>query len=279
MLYVLGGVERLAKLASGPVVLIAGSGQPSDYGIAIARSLARGLAAAGIAVLSSAGGGIALAAQVGALEVGGPTIAVTAAGLGVAAAGPRRAIHERVVRRGCVLSELPCDRPGRIWGAAASERVVARLSRLTVIVEAGGGERALSPARLSRELGRTLAAVPGRVTSPLSTGTNALLMEGARLVRDAEDVLELLYPLSGAAEAKPDSPGSGACLPPRLRTTLERIGTGCDTPEKLTAVGQDLEDVLLELSELELLGLVGRGDGGRYVPRCALPTRRGRAGY
>jgi DNA processing protein len=270
MLYVLGGARRLAKLAAAPVVLIAGSRRASDYGIEMSRSLARGLAAAGITVLSAMSDGIALAAQLAALEAGGRTHAVIGAGLGVPPPARRRGVYERVARRGCALSELPCGRPGRTWGAAAGERILARLSGSTVIVEADEG-RDLSTGRLAQELGRTLAAVPGRVTSPLSAGTNALLMEGALMVRGPRDVLELLYPLSTPSATAPEDASPGRSLSPRLRATLERVGMGCDTPEKLTAVGVGLDDALLALSELELMGLLGRGDGGRYVPRGAFP--------
>jgi predicted Rossmann fold nucleotide-binding protein DprA/Smf involved in DNA uptake len=96
-------------------------------------------------------------------------------------------------------------------------------------------------------------------------------MEGARLVRGPEDVLELLSPLSPRPAATPEDLRHGAGLAPRLRRTLERVGMGCDTPEKLMALGVDLDEALLELSELEVMGLLGRGDGGRYVPRGASP--------
>jgi DNA processing protein len=278
MLYVGGGGGRLKRLAAAPVVLIDGSSRASDYGIEMARSLARGLAAAGVTVVSGIGDGIALAAQTAALEADGPTLAVLDGGIGVSPPGRRRWLYERVARRGCAISELPCKRQGRIWGAVASVRTRVRLSTLTVVVEATDAERELAPARWAQELGRTLAAVPGRVTSPLSSGTNTLLMEGAAMVRGPGDVLELLYPLSVApptVSVQATEPG----LTARLRRVLERVGAGCDTPEKLTGEGVALEDALVALTELELMGLLGRGDGGRYVPRGAFPPGRWAAGY
>ncbi|HEY4427804.1 MAG TPA: DNA-processing protein DprA [Solirubrobacteraceae bacterium] len=271
MLYALGGAARLVKLAAAPAVLIAGSGRASDYGLETARSIARGLAVAGITVVSAARGEIALAAQTAALEVRGRTLAVSGSGLGVQPPAGGGALSERVARRGCIVSELPCGRPGRLWGAAAGERTLARLSGLTVIVEAGEGQRELSPARLARGLGRTVAAVPGRVTSPLSAGTNALLMDGACLVRGPEDVLELLHPPSPRPANKRIDNALDPGLSSRLRSTLRHVGTGRDTPQKLMAVGMDLDDALLALSELELMGLLARGDGGRYVPRGLPP--------
>jgi len=101
-------------------------------------------------------------------------------------------------------------------------------------------------------------------------------MGGAHLVRDASDVLDLLY-RTGARVPAARSAASGPrrlqiTLDARLEAMLERVGTGHDTPEQLTGASDDPEQVLLALSELELLGLLARGDGGRYVPRD--PIRR-----
>jgi DNA processing protein len=120
---------------------------------------------------------------------------------------------------------------------------------------------------MARELGRTVAAIPGRVTSPASRGTHALLIGGAHLVRGPQDVLDLLY-ATGAPRLARASAGQGQ-LEPALRLMLEQVGAGMDTPDKLTGWG-DAGEVLLRLSELELMGLLTRGDGGRYLPRDAL---------
>src|SRR4029077_5341905 len=129
--------------------------------------------------------------------------------------------------------------------------------------------------RVARRLGRTVAAIPGRVTSPVSGGTNVLLMEGAPLVRGPEDALDLIYGASAQAPSVPErgvSEEHGLISGERalLQATLERVGAGKDTVAKLTANGEDAGETMLALSELELMGLLGRGDGGRYVPRRAL---------
>jgi predicted Rossmann fold nucleotide-binding protein DprA/Smf involved in DNA uptake len=122
--------------------------------------------------------------------------------------------------------------------------------------------------------------VPGRITSPVSTGTNALLARGAVVVRGPEDALELVSGSAadraavdrGAVNGSAEQPARGvrAPLPPRLRDVLERVGAGCDTPERLRCEGSDVQSLLRALSELELLGLLVRGDGGRYlVTPCA----------
>jgi len=265
MLNVAGGVERLRVLANAPTVAIVGSSRASDYGMEMAKGLARGLAASGVTLAGELSDGIAVAALAGALEADGRTIVVIAGGLDVACPARRRSLYQRTLHAGCGLAELPCGCAPRRWTHAAGERILARLAQVTVVVEAHDSARELAAARTAQGLGRTVAAVPGRVTSPASSGTHALLMNGARLVRGPADALELLYGIDAQTAAHPAY--AQAELEPRLRDTLDRVGAGRDTPDKLTSPGEDAGDTLLALSELELLGLLARGDGGRYVPR------------
>jgi DNA processing protein len=281
LLNVAGGTDRLQALAAGPVVALVGSRRASDYGMEMARSLARGLAASGVIVASGLAEGIALAAHTGALAGSGRPVAVVGGGLSTCPVA-RRPLLQQVMREGCAVSELPCECSGRRWGQLASQRTVVGLAALTVVVEAQDTPEDMAPAKIARALGRTVAAIPGRVTSPLSCGTNALLMDGANLLRGAQDALELLFGLDVAhtlavagANASTQSRAQSrarACdertyaLEPRLRRMLERVGAGNDTPQRLADERTDAEEVLLALSELELMGLLSRGDGGRYVP-------------
>ncbi|MGO9319695.1 MAG: DNA-processing protein DprA [Solirubrobacteraceae bacterium] len=276
MLAVAGGASRLAKLAAAPVVAILGSRAPSDYGREMARSLARGLAASGVTVAAGLADGIAAAAHAGALDAGAGSVAVLGGGLGVSCPPRRRSLYERIRRAGCAVSELPLDCAGRRWGQLASERIVVGLGLLSVVVEAEQTPADLAAAGIARALGRTVAAIPGRVTSPLSRGAHALLMDGASLVRGPRDVLELLCPIGAAsANVRAPLPAAGevdprAGLRPALKAVLERVGAGYDTPDKLARAGVDSRHVLPALGELELTGLVIRGDGGRYLPRDPL---------
>jgi DNA processing protein len=266
-LHVMGGRERLARLTAEPVVAIVGSRRPTDYGMEMACGLARGLAAARVTVLSAFANGVAAAAHTGALEVDGPTLTVMAGGVDVVEPASRRGLYERVLASGCAISEAPCATKQRRWGALAQARAVAALAAVTVVVEADDNPWELRTAHLAQELDRIVAAIPGRITSPASRGTNALLAQGAPLVRGAADVLDLLYGLGVSRLAASSLPTQ---LRPGLRATLERVGAGEDTPGKLTRAGEDPGETLLALAELELMGLLGRGDGGRYVPRQSL---------
>jgi DNA processing protein len=269
-LNVAGGPARLAPLTTAPAVAIIGSYRPSDYGIEVARSLARGLAASGITVITLLSDGIATAAQGGALELSAGTIAVAGGGLAVSCPARRRPLYAHLLRGGCAISELPCDCPGRCWGDPAGERIVTALAQLTVLVEGEDNSRDLAGARTARARGDPVAAVPGRVSSPLSHGPHTLLREGAALVRGAQDVLDLLYPL-GRADAAQSSPAR-ANLEPRLHALLTRVATGDDTAAKLTAAAGDPDAVLFALSDLELKGFLSRGAGGRYTPLQTPPA-------
>jgi DNA processing protein len=276
LLYAASGARRLERLAAERVVAIVGSGRASDYGIEVAKSLARGLAAAGVTVAGALRDGIARAAHAGALEVEAGTIAVIQDGLGVGCPVRHQQLYRRIGQKGCAVSELPGNCRGRRWGALASERIVVGLAEATVVVEAEDSPRELAAARTAQALGRPVAALPGRVTSPRSTGTHVLLVEGAPLIRGVEAVLELLHqPADGDAVALAVAGRADGSLrlAPRLRGMLERVAAGCDTPERLTAEGADIQDVLLALTELELMGLLARGDGGRYVLR-GTPAKR-----
>jgi DNA processing protein len=290
MLRVQGGVERLSELTAAPVVAIVGSRLATDYGMEMAKSLARGLAASGVTVASGLDDGIAVAAHAGALEADRGSVAVIGGGLDVACPARRRTLYARLTAVGCAVAELPCGSPARRWCYTARTRILARLAGLTIVVEADEDPGELLSAQLAQALGRTVAAVPGRVTSPVSRGTHALLMAGAQLVRGPEDALELLYGLGTSSPVQPTQPGirvrqaipprrqsttqsAQAELEPRLRAVLEQVGAGLDTPDKLAGVDGDTGEVLMALSELELMGLLARGDGGRYIPRQNLPAR------
>lgn len=277
MLHVEGGLERLHELTRRPVVAIAGTTRASEYGRAAASDLARGLAASGVTVSGLLTGGVAAAALEGALEGGGGTLAFCGSGLDVAPAVRRRALRSQLTHGGCAVSALACCIDGRRWGAASAERMLAALAAVTLVVEAHERPRELAIASIARSLGRTVAAVPGRVTSPAARGCHVLLRDGARLVRDAGDVLELLYEAGEVGGRAPVRPATRAAmtgplaeLEPRLRAVLERVGAGEDTPGKLAGEHDDAAEVLRALSELELLGLLSRGDGGRYLVRTSV---------
>ncbi len=262
VLYVAGGVERLQHLLYAPGVAIVGTRRATDYGMETARGLARGLAASGVTVLGALAEGISAAAHMGALDVKGPTVTVMAGGVDICYPASRRSLYERLREVGCAISEAPCGSSAQRWSHIVRMRTLVQMARLVIVVEAEESPGALAAARIAQKLGRSVAAVPGRVSSPVSAGPHALLAEGARLVRDPQDALDVLYGV-GITEA----PSGEGKLEPELRAVLERVGAGQDTLAKLTAAGAPPQETVLALAELELVGELVRGDGGRYLPR------------
>ncbi|MGH2867619.1 MAG: DNA-processing protein DprA [Solirubrobacteraceae bacterium] len=283
VLHILGGHQRFLTLVAGPAVAIVGARRPSPYGMTVTRSLGRGLAAAGLTVVSGMALGIDGAAHRGALDAGaalnaGPSEAgavnvgaLTVAVLAGAAETPyppsARALHRRLATEGTIVSELPPGTAVRRWMFPARNRIIAALSAMTVVVEARAQSGALLTAGHAAGLGRALGAVPGRVTSPLARGPHALLRAGARLVEGPEDVLEELFGPDAPLRARRTGRGLGAgsALEPPLQALLDALAEGHGTAAALVHAGLDADTGLAALAALELAGRIRRGAGGRFT--------------
>jgi DNA processing protein len=259
VLHVAGGVERLIGLTTEDPVAIVGARRASPYGLEVAGALGRSLAFAGITIVSGMAFGIDSAAHAGALEAGGPTVAVLPASADRPYPAAKRALHRRIVAGGAAVSELGPGAPVWGWMFPARNRIIAALAAMTVVVEAGERSGALATARLARGIGRPVGAVPGRVTTPQAAGPNGLLAGGACVVRGPQDVLDHLY---GAGERTVREPRRQ--VPAKLRPLLEAIAEGHETTAALARIGFDPDQGLAALAELELGGFVTRGAGGRF---------------
>lgn len=215
-LWVRGPLDlRIAALRSVSVV---GARACTAYGERATAALAGGLAEAGWAVVSGAAFGIDAAAHRAALAVDGPTVAILACGIDVAYPRAHDALLCRIGDTGAVVCELP---PGSLplkHRFLARNRLIAGLSRGTVVVEAARRSGAIATANRALELGRVLMAVPGPITSMASSGTNRLLHEqAARAVSTSDEVTDLIL----SAGADPDQ-----CTAQPLTTTGPDPGFG-----------------------------------------------------
>jgi DNA processing protein len=264
----------LAALPTGEAVAIVGSRRATPYGLEVSTSLGRSLTSAGVPVVSGMALGIDSAGHLGALEgarsdgggQGGPAaapVAVLAGGAETAYPARMRHLHARLITHGAVVSEMPPGFGGHRWCFPARNRIIAALSTLTIVVEAATRSGSLITADLATDLGRTVAAVPGPVTSRASAGTNELLHAGAAVIRDARDALDLLF--GADAPRVPEAPLPP--LEPAQRRLLEQVERGLGTVAELARTMEEAQQASRTLSELELLGLVRREFGGRYV-RC-----------
>jgi DNA processing protein len=265
VVHVGGALDRLERIAGegAPSVAIVGTRKASQDGLEVARALGRDLARAGVPVVSGMALGIDSAAQASALDAGGLSVAVLAGGAETAYPRSKRALHARLLDHGLVLSEAPpATRPWK-WAFPARNRIIAGLADLVVVVEAAERSGSLITAELAMKLGREVAAVPGPVTSPIAAGTNALLKDGATLVRGAQDVLDALFGVGNAPAAQPLA---GEHLEPGLALALEAVASGNDTAGALAAAARiRVDEAFIALGQLELRGLVRRRPGGRYA--------------
>ena len=265
VLHVAGDPRRLATVAGEePVAAIVGMRRASSYGKDVARALGRDLARAGVPVVSGLALGVDSQAHAGALDGGGLTAAVLGGGADLPYPASKRHLHAEIARRGLVVSEMPPGFRARRWCFPARNRIIAGLADLTIVVEAAERSGSLITADLAAKIGREVAAVPGPVTSPGAAGTNALLRDGATLVRDARDVLDALFGVGNAPA--PQRHHRTSTLEPPLQAILDAVAHGRDTVAALAGPSADQADAaLVGLTELELRGLVRREPGGRYA--------------
>jgi DNA processing protein len=255
----------LAAIPQGEAVAIVGSRRATPYGLEVSSALGRLLSAAGVPVVSGMALGIDSAAHLGALEAAtAAPVAVLAGGAETAYPARMRHLHTRLIAAGAVVSEMPPGFGGHRWCFPARNRIIAALSTLTIVVEAATRSGSLITADLATDLGRTVAAVPGPVTSRTSAGSNELLHAGAAVIRDARDALDLLF--GADAPRIPDGPPLPP-LSPAQRVLLEQVERGQGSVAELARTMEEAQHASRTLSELELLGLVRREFGGRYV-RC-----------
>jgi DNA processing protein len=267
-----------AALPPGEAVAIVGSRRATPYGLEVSTALGRTLTGAGVPVVSGMALGIDSAAHLGALEASGaadegrasgaggaaPPVAVLAGGAETPYPARMRHLHRRLIEHGAVVSEMPPGFAGHRWCFPARNRIIAALSTLTIVVEAATRSGSLITADLATDIGRTVAAVPGPVTSRASAGANELLHAGAAVIRDARDALDLLF----GADAPPlPEPNQLPPLDPAQRRLLEQVERGHGTVAELARTMEEAQQASRTLSELELLGLIRREFGGRYV-RC-----------
>jgi len=260
LLYVQGRAEALA----GPgAIAIVGSRNPTAQGTDNARDFARHLSDAGLVVVSGLALGIDGAAHRGALAGATPTVAVVGTGIDRVYPGRHRDLAHRIAERGAIVSEFAPGVPPLRENFPQRNRIIAGLSRGTLVVEAALQSGSLITARLAVECGREVFAVPGSIHSPTSRGCHWLIKQGAKLVESAADVLEELNP--------PPRPGPPAALPTRgSDPLLEALGYDPVTLDALSArTGEALSSLAARLLELELEGRVARLPGGLYQQRTS----------
>ena len=182
--------------ADNLAIAIVGSRHATNYGIRTAARLARGLAMAGITIVSGLARGIDASAHHAAMEAGGRTLAVLGGGHLRLYPAEHADLAKRITNQGAVLSESLPESAPKNGSFPRRNRIVTGLSLGVIVVEAAQRSGALISARLAMEQGREVFAVPGQIDSRMSQGCHQLLKDGAKLVQSIDDVLEELGPLA-----------------------------------------------------------------------------------
>ena len=186
-----------------PLIAVVGARQATQYGLAMARELAQGLAENGWGVVSGMARGVDAAAHSGALAARGYTMAVLGCGLNVCYPRENERLRDRLQASGGLISELPPAAGPAAKNFPIRNRIISGCSLGTLVVEAGSKSGALITAYQALEQGRDIFAVPGPATSARSRGTNSLIKQGAKLVENLEDVLaEFAYLQPGQREKR-----------------------------------------------------------------------------
>lgn len=177
-----------------PNIAIVGSRSATSYGLRVAYNLAKELAGNKVSVCSGLALGIDTEAHTGTLAGGGKTIAVLGCGLDIVYPRQNNKLYQDIVQSGAVVTEYPLGTKPEGFRFPARNRIIAGLSQGVVVVEAARKSGSLITAQLGLDFGRDIFAVPGQVDSGKSEGAHWLLKQGAKLVQDAEDILEELWP-------------------------------------------------------------------------------------
>jgi DNA processing protein len=258
-----GSTEVLSMVAEEPVVTIVGTRRASPYGTEVAYALGRGLGASGVPVVSGLALGIDGTAHRGCLDGGGVPLGVVASGPDVAYPRRHRSLHARVCERGIVLSELPPGTQPYRWSFPARNRIMAALARMTLVVEAADPSGSLITAEFAKDLGRCVAAVPGRITSSVARGTNNLLKDGATPISGTEDVLDELFGVGMRPAPEPGAVG-GAPSDPLLQAVLEAADRYDSVEAVARATGRSVAETRAALGRLEADGHLVRRDLGGW---------------
>ena len=252
---------------------VVGSRNPTPQGVQNAREFSRTLAQTGLTIVSGLALGVDGAAHEGALlgadAAQCATIAVVGTGLDRVYPKQHHDLARRIAQCGMLLSEYALGTPALSTNFPKRNRIIAGLSRGTLVVEAALRSGSLITARLAAEQGKEVFAIPGSIHSALARGCHALIRQGAKLVESAEDILEEMQFSSPSAIVtslqKDRETAEDANFTPEASALFQALGfdpTGLDALQARTGI--DTATLQAKLMELELMGRVVRLPGGLF---------------
>ncbi|MEG4250036.1 DNA-processing protein DprA [Microcoleus sp. Pol10D4] len=283
VLYYRGNVDRKENHGITPTVAIVGTRSPSEYGRRWSRKISTALAKSGFTVVSGLAAGIDTEAHTGCLEAGGRTFAVVGTGVDIVYPKQNERLCDRILQQGLVISEYPAGTQPNRTNFPRRNRIIAGLSRATIVIEAPHKSGALITAYQANDFCRDVYVLTGRLDDERSFGCLELLSKGAHPILPSSDrllsedrLLEMLGAMPKLDRAEqlslfPPNPTvekQGPPLEPELAKVLSAIESGPISFDVIVeAAGLEAGTVSSILLQLELLGLVSQLPGMRYQ-RC-----------
>lgn len=264
------GLWVKGTLSSQRAVSIVGARTCTPQGVRQAHEISGFLSERGWTIVSGGAFGIDIAAHRGALAAQGHTVAVMAGGVDHRYPLAHAAdFHDIVEHSGALVSEVALTwRPAK-WRFLGRNRLIAAWGSAVIVVEAGARSGAMATARRAMDIGRDIGAMPGSLTSATHIGCHELIRNGATLVRDGQDVREMLEPFTVVEQrtlfGSPVEKDAGVDgLEPRLKRVWEALPlrTRARLDRICRAAGMDEQSVLEALAELELRAMVESGPTG-----------------
>ncbi len=267
VLYYRGKVAIGENQGIVPLIGIVGTRHPSEYGKRWARNISTALAKSGFTVVSGMAEGIDTEAHLGTLEAGGRTIAVLGTGVDVIYPARNKELYHQILRQGLVVSEYPGKTPPDRPHFPQRNRIIAGMSRATIVIEAPSKSGALITARFANDFCRDVYVLPGSLDNERSHGGLGLISNGATVILGIEHLLEML----GAMPQLDSSPPSQQLellpmnLAPELQQVWEAISFEVIPMDAIVQkTNMSVGEVSSALLQLELMGLVSQLPGMRY---------------
>jgi DNA processing protein len=258
--------EDIARLNKEPALAVVGSRKYSAYGKQVADSLIPDMAKNGITIVSGMALGIDSLAHYNTLEAEGKTVAVLGAGLDQPNIYPpqNRGLMKKIIEKGgTVTSEFPPGTRPTKYTFPQRNRIVSGLSLGVLVIEAAEKSGALITAEFASDEGREVLAVPGNIYSPVSKGANKLIKNGAHMVTEANDVLEM-FNISPGSNLKTDKK-----IGPLSESEKEIVNLLSFEPAPLNDIIKnsrlDTQTVNSTLSILELKGIIKDTGNKKYI--------------
>lgn len=259
VLYIRGELRPVDELA----LAVVGTRRATVYGKQACERLVQEVAGRGVTIVSGLARGIDAVAHRTALAAGGRTVAVVASGVDVVYPPDHAALARDIALNGAIISEYAFGTPPEAGNFPARNRIISGMTRATLVVEAGDSSGALITANFALEQGRDVLAVPGSILAASSVGTNRLIQQGAKLIQDAQDILDELDVVTVGQQLAfrsiaPDDPVE--------RSLLDVLsGEPLHIDEIVRQINLPVSAVSSALALLELKGMARHVGGMQYV--------------